>query len=59
MDMVAGEAYPLKIVYFNSDAIAIQTISFMDPKGVVHKTFDGYVKYYEDLSWLQLLLEQL
>lgn len=52
MDMIAGEAYPLKIVYFNRDAVAIQTISFTDPNGVVHNTFDGYVKYYEDLTCL-------
>lgn len=49
MDMIAGEAYPMKIVYFNRDAVAIQTISFTDPKGVVHKTFNGYAKYYDGL----------
>ncbi|SMN22157.1 hypothetical protein, no similarity [Maudiozyma saulgeensis] len=49
MDMIAGESYPFRIVFFNRDAVAIQTISFIDPEGVVHKDFTGYAKYYNNV----------
>lgn len=50
MEMIAGESYPFRIVFFNRDAVAIQTISFTDPNGVVHTDFSGYAKYYGDLE---------
>ncbi|KAG0654219.1 hypothetical protein C6P45_003467 [Maudiozyma exigua] len=50
MEMIAGESYPFRIVFFNRDAVAIQTISFTDPNGVVHSDFSGYAKYYGDLE---------
>ncbi|CAB4256481.1 hypothetical protein, no similarity [Maudiozyma barnettii] len=41
--LIQDTYYKFKIVHFNRDAIAIQTISFTDPNGEVHDTFDGYV----------------
>ena len=46
----AGVPYPMKIVYFNKDRVAIQDISFVDPSGETHKNFDGYAKYYNDVK---------
>lgn len=50
MEMIAGESYPFRIVFFNRDAVAIQTITFTDPDGVVHKDFTGYAKYYDNME---------
>ena len=50
MEMIAGESYPFIIVFFNRDAVAIQTITFTDPDGVTHEDFTGYAKYYDNLE---------
>lgn len=50
INMEAGFQYPIKIVYFNKDSVAIQTIKFTDPTGIVHSTFDGYIVYYSEAS---------
>lgn len=46
----AGVPYPMKIVYFNKDAVAIQSVSFTDPSGNIHNNFEGYAKYYNDVK---------
>ena len=49
VEMEAGIPYPIKVVYFNKDAVAIQTIQFTDPSGTIHTTFEGYIVYYDDV----------
>ncbi|KAG0657694.1 hypothetical protein C6P45_002398 [Maudiozyma exigua] len=48
--MEAGLPYPIKVVYFNKDSVAIETIQFTDPSGSIHNTFDGYVVHYKDIT---------
>ncbi|SMN21710.1 similar to Saccharomyces cerevisiae YHR211W FLO5 Lectin-like cell wall protein (flocculin) involved in flocculation [Maudiozyma saulgeensis] len=42
-------SYPIKIVYFNKDKVAVQTVNFTDPSGIVHNSFEGYVQYFNDI----------
>lgn len=50
LELIAGVPHPIKIVYFNKQTINIQTVSFIDPSGIAHFTFDGFVKYYNQVQ---------
>ncbi|GMM57903.1 hypothetical protein DAKH74_045190 [Maudiozyma humilis] len=45
-----GLAYPMRIVYYNQGGIGKLYMTWTDPQGVRHDTFDKYVTYFSDVE---------
>ncbi|KAG0670200.1 hypothetical protein C6P45_002673 [Maudiozyma exigua] len=45
-----GVAYPMRIVYYNQGGIGKLHMTWKDPDGVTHDTFDNYVTFFTDLE---------
>ena len=45
-----GVAYPMRIVYYNQGGIGKLHMTWKDPDGVTHDTFDDYVTFFTDLE---------
>ncbi|SMN22431.1 similar to Tetrapisispora phaffii TPHA_0P00110 hypothetical protein [Maudiozyma saulgeensis] len=45
-----GIAYPMRIVYYNQGGIGKLHMTWKDPDGVTHETFDDYVTFFTDLE---------